>query len=85
MPKQIEIEDILDKPVAFDDEETKESKKKVDEALETNDAFFDYQATAEKLIKDGFWEDFEGREELEMTKMLLSNFLSNRMNGKNRT
>ena len=67
-PKQIEIEDILDKPVAFDDEETKESKKKVDEALETNDAFFDYQATAEKLIKDGFWEDFEGREELEIDK-----------------
>ena len=66
--KEIEIEDILDKPVSFDDEEAKESKKKVSEALETNDAFFDYQATAEKLIKDGFWEDFEGREELEIDK-----------------
>ena len=66
--KEIEIEDILDKPVAFDDEDSKESKKKVDEALETNDAFFDYQATAEKLIKDGFWEDFEGREDLDIDK-----------------
>jgi|TARA_R100000479_G_scaffold142680_1_gene78339 hypothetical protein len=66
--KEIEIEDILDKPVAFDDEGAKESKKKVNEALETNDAFFDYQATADKLIKDGFWEDFEGREDLDIDK-----------------
>jgi len=66
--KEIEIEDILDKPVAFDDEDSKESKKKVDEALSTNDAFFDYQAVAEQLISTGFWEDFEGREELDIDK-----------------
>ena len=63
--KEIEIEDILDKPVQFD-EDTQKSQQTVEEALETNDAFFDYQATAEKLIKDGFWEDFEGREDLEI-------------------
>jgi len=63
--KEIEIEDILDKPVEFD-EDSEKSKQTVEEALETNDAFFDYQATAEKLIKDGFWEDFEGREDLDI-------------------
>jgi len=63
--KEIEIEDILDKPVEFD-EGSEKSQQTVEEALETNDAFFDYQATAEKLIKDGFWEDFEGREDLDI-------------------
>lgn len=63
--KEIEIEDILDKPVEFD-EDSEKSQQTVEEALETNDAFFDYQATAEKLIKDGFWEDFEGREDLDI-------------------
>ena len=63
--KEIEIEDILDKPVEFD-EGSEKSQQTVEEALETNDAFFDYQATAEKLIKDGFWEDFEGREGLDI-------------------
>jgi len=63
--KEIEIEDILDKPVQFD-EDSQKSQQTVEEALETNDAFFDYQATAEKLIKDGFWEDFEGREDLDI-------------------
>jgi hypothetical protein len=66
--KEIEIEDILDKPVAFDDGQAQESKKKVDEALSTNDAFFDYQSAAEQLISTGFWEDFEGREDLEIDK-----------------
>jgi len=66
--KEIEIEDILDKPVAFDDEGSKESKKKVDEALSTNDAFFDYQSAAEQLIATGFWEDFEGRDGLDIDK-----------------
>jgi len=63
--KEIEIEDILDKPVEFD-EGSEKSQQTVEAALETNDAFFDYQATAEKLIKDGFWEDFEGREDLDI-------------------
>tara|TARA_S200002703_G_scaffold8860_1_gene8830 strand:+ start:13668 stop:14849 length:1182 start_codon:yes stop_codon:yes gene_type:complete len=66
--KEIEIEDILDKPVAFDDGQAQESKKKVDEALSTNDAFFDYQSAAEQLISTGFWEDFEGRDGLEIDK-----------------
>jgi hypothetical protein len=66
--KAIEIEDILDRPVAFDEEESKESKEKVEEALSSKDAFFDYQAAAEQLISTGFWEDFEGREELEIDK-----------------
>jgi hypothetical protein len=63
--KEVEIEDILDKPVEFD-EDIQKSQETVEAALETNDAFFDYQATAEKLIKDGFWEDFEGREDLDI-------------------
>ncbi len=66
--KEVEIEDILDRPVAFDDEESKESKEKVEEALSSKDAFFDYQAAAEQLISTGFWEDFEGRNELEIDK-----------------
>lgn len=66
--KEIEIEDILDKPVAFDDGQAQESKKKVDEALSTNDAFFDYQSAAEQLISTGFWEDFEGRDGLDIDK-----------------
>lgn len=63
--KEIEIEDILDKPVEFDEEEAK-SQEKVSKALETEDAFFDYEATMNQLIKDGFWEDFEGRENLDI-------------------
>lgn len=70
---KVEIEDILDKPVAFDDEEpsqaeTTEAKEAIKEALSSDDANFDYDYVSKKLIEAGFWEDFEGREETEITK-----------------
>jgi hypothetical protein len=70
---KVEIEDILDKPVAFDDEEpsqaeTTEAKEAIKEALSSDDENFDYDYVSKKLIEAGFWEDFEGREETEITK-----------------
>jgi hypothetical protein len=70
---KVEIEDILDKPVAFDDgepaeAETTEAKEAIKEALSSDDANFDYDYVSKKLIEAGFWEDFEGREETEITK-----------------
>ena len=54
----------------------------VEAALETNDAFLDYQATAEKLTKDGFWEDFEGREDLDIDAETFKQLSSQKISGK---
>ena len=70
----IKIEDILDKPVQLDDtplEETKQdkqAKEAVETALSSNDLDFDFKDVTERLVKAGYWEDFEGRDELEIDK-----------------
>lgn len=78
--KPIEIEDILDKPVAFEDatEETstkkeEQAKDAISEALSSSDSDFDYSHVTSKLIEAGFWEDFEGREDTEITKEVFEN------------
>lgn len=61
--KEKEIEDILDK-----EPKEKESEVKVKDALNTKDKNYDYSSAVEMLIENGYWKDFEGREEIEITK-----------------
>jgi hypothetical protein len=68
-----EEEDIIDKVVFDGNEEEEVSKesgdeKEVKEALDSDDEDFDYESTVQKLIDSGYWEDFEERDEIEITK-----------------
>jgi len=73
---KIEIEDILDREVAFEDsptppssdKETQQAQEAVKEALLTDDDSFDYGYVAKKLIESGFWEDFENSGDVEIDK-----------------
>ncbi len=71
---KIRIEDILDKPVQLDDtpdggtKQDEQAKEAVTEALSSTDLDFDFKEVTERLVKAGFWEDFEGRDELEVDK-----------------
>lgn len=81
---EIEIEDILDKAVEFEDgdsgnpENTLSSKDKKDAegaiatALKTSDQSFDFKETTDRLIKSGFWQDFEGREDMELDQEMFT-------------
>jgi hypothetical protein len=71
---KIKIEDILDKPVQLDDtpsevaKKDEQAKEAVTEALSSTDLDFDFKEVTDRLVKAGFWEDFEGRDELEVDK-----------------
>jgi hypothetical protein len=73
--KGLEIEDVLDKKVEFDDgssaeaeTQDKQAEEAVQVALSSDDSDFDFNEVATKLIKSGFWEDFEGREDTDIDK-----------------
>jgi hypothetical protein len=69
---KVEIEDILDKPLVFANEEEvetkKEAKKKTEQALFDADEDFDYTALARQNIKAGIWEEYEDSETLVLDK-----------------